>query len=57
MTKEKHIVWVGGIPNHFDKLIYAQIEQKKWINKGYDDVIIETIKKYNYENSRNLFNR
>ena len=45
MTKEKYIVWVGGIPNHFDKLIYAQIEQKKWINKGYDDVIIETIKK------------
>ena len=45
MTKEKHIVWVGGIPNYFDKLIYAQIEQKKWINKGYDDVIIETIKK------------
>jgi hypothetical protein len=32
--KEKHIVWIGGTPNYFDKLIDAQIEQKEWINKG-----------------------
>jgi hypothetical protein len=43
--KEKHIVWIGGTPNYFDKLIDAQIEQKEWINKGYDDVIIETLNK------------
>tara|TARA_R110002020_G_scaffold190784_1_gene390400 strand:+ start:590 stop:724 length:135 start_codon:yes stop_codon:yes gene_type:complete len=43
--KEKHIVWIGGVPNYFDKLIDAQIEQKEWINKGYDDVIIETLNK------------
>ncbi|QDP66351.1 MAG: hypothetical protein Unbinned6224contig1000_72 [Prokaryotic dsDNA virus sp.] len=44
MKKEtKYIVWIGGIPNYFNTLIEAQIEKSEWINKGYDDVIIETI--------------
>ena len=42
--KKKYIVWVGGIPNYFKTLNDAQIEKLKWINKGYDDLIIETIK-------------
>ena len=41
------IVWVGAIPNYFNSLINAQIEQMEWIEKGYDDIIIESIDDYN----------
>lgn len=40
---KKYIVWAGGIPNYFDKEIYAQINKLEWLYKGYDDVIIEKI--------------
>ena len=44
--ENKYIVWVGGTPNYFDKLIDAQIHKLEWLYQGYDDVIIETINKY-----------
>ena len=50
MKNNKHIVWivwVGAIPNYFNSLINAQIEQMEWIEKGYDDIIIESIDDYN----------
>jgi len=37
----KYIVWVDSIPNYFDNLLDAQIEQIHWINKGYDNILIE----------------
>ena len=37
----KYIVWVDSIPNYFDNLLDAQIEQIYWINKGYDNILIE----------------
>tara|TARA_R100001460_G_scaffold64736_1_gene105032 strand:+ start:81 stop:224 length:144 start_codon:yes stop_codon:yes gene_type:complete len=43
-NKEKYIVWIGGVPNYFDKLINAEIEKKEWEEKGYIDIVIETIK-------------
>ena len=41
--KEKYIVWIGGVPNYFDKLIDAEIEKKEWEEKGYTNIIIENI--------------
>ena len=42
-TKNKFILWVGGIPNLFETLLDAEIQQKEWINKGYnkETLIIE----------------
>lgn len=45
METNKYIVWVGGIPNYFNSLLEAQTEVLKWINKGYDDIKTERIKK------------
>ena len=43
--EKKYIVWIGGVANYFNKLIDAEIEKKEWAEKGYDDVIIETLNK------------
>lgn len=44
MQKEKIILWVGGIGNHFDNLLDAEIALMEWKQKGYEDLIIERIK-------------
>ena len=36
-----YIVWIDSIPNYFDNLLDAQIEQIYFINKGYDNILIE----------------
>ena len=45
METSKYIVWVGGTPNYFNSLLEAQDEEKKWIDKGYDDIKMEITKK------------
>ena len=52
--QSKYIVWVGGIPNHFDNLLDAQVHKKEWEDEGYDDVVIEAIFKVN-GNEHHLF--
>ncbi len=44
IKKQKYIVWVDSIPNHFNNLLDAEIEKINWINKGYKNVVIEKIK-------------
>ena len=44
MEKYKYYVWVGGVANIFDNMLDAEIDKIEWNEKGYDDVIIETIK-------------
>lgn len=40
----EYIVWIGGTPNEgFESLIDAELHAKEWIDKGYDDVVIESI--------------
>tara|TARA_B100001063_G_scaffold235553_1_gene254264 strand:- start:224 stop:355 length:132 start_codon:yes stop_codon:yes gene_type:complete len=43
MSNLKYIVWVGGVPNYFERKKHALIEMDYWLNKKYDDVIIEKI--------------
>ena len=43
----EYIVWIGGTPNKsFESLIDAELHAKEWIDKGYDDVVIESIIKH-----------
>ena len=44
MDKCKYVVWIGGVPNVFDNMLDAEIEQIEWNEKGYNDVKIEIIK-------------
>jgi len=39
--KEKYIVWVGGIDDHFKTKEEANQSAAEWKAKGYTDVIIE----------------
>lgn len=40
----EYIVWIGGVPNSgFNSLLEAELEAEEWIEKGYDDVVIESI--------------
>jgi len=39
----KYLVWIGGIYNEFTTFEEAVSEQANWLNKGYDDVVIEAI--------------
>lgn len=40
-----YIVWVGGIPDYEgDSLQEARAIYKKWVDLGYDDVILENAK-------------
>lgn len=41
MITKKFILWVGGIDNHFDNLLDAEIALMEWKQKGYTDLIIE----------------
>ena len=41
--QSKYIVWIGGIPNHFDKLLDAQVHKKECEEEGFNDVVIEVI--------------
>jgi hypothetical protein len=39
------IVWVGGVPDYEgDSLSKAREVFKKWVSRGYDDVILEEVK-------------
>lgn len=39
----KYVVWVGGIDNYYIHYNDAKTDADEWIDKGYDDVIIEEI--------------
>ncbi len=40
----EYIVWIGGVPNEgFESLIDAELHAKEWTEKGYDDVVIESL--------------
>ena len=42
--KEQYILWVGGMElGLFDDLKVAQDEADEWIERGYDDVIVEEV--------------
>lgn len=41
--KYKYIVWVGGVDDHYDNYQEAFSAAQDWVEKGYDDVIFETI--------------
>jgi len=43
--KYKYILWVGGTPDYYVNYKDALRDYDEWIEKGYDDVIIEKIKK------------
>ena len=42
--KYKWIVWVGSCDDYYVHYKDAKRDYNHWINKGYDDVIIEKIK-------------
>jgi len=52
---KKYIVWVGGIPNYFNTLLDAECEKLEWVDKGYDDIIIEIID-YEKEQQKKVLN-
>ena len=39
----KYNVWIGGVCNTFNNKKAGMREYKHWIDKGYNDVIIERI--------------
>lgn len=43
MPDYKYIVWVGGIPDYYVEYNKAKSHYNEWIDKGYDDVVIEEI--------------
>ena len=48
MSKEyeegwRYIVWVGGIDDYYKNYGRALKHYQEWIDKGYDDVVIEKI--------------
>ena len=42
--KYNYIVWVGGCDDYFVYYTDAKRDYNKWIEQGYDDVILEEIK-------------
>ncbi len=44
INKQKYIVWVDSIPNHFNNLLDAEIDQIEWNKKGYENIILEKVK-------------
>ena len=44
MSKWQYIVWVGGTDDYYVTFEDAQRAYDEWLDKGYDDVIIEKIK-------------
>ncbi len=45
MSRWNYIVWVCATPDYYVNYEDAQRAYDEWIDKGYDDVIIEEIKK------------
>jgi len=43
--KWKYIVWVGGCDDYYSNYKKAKQHYDEWINKGYNDVIIEKIER------------
>jgi len=44
MEKYKYIVWVGGVDVHLCKTYkVARNYYDEWLDKGYDDVILEVL--------------
>ena len=43
LVETKYLVWIGGTPHEFDQIHDAIIEQKEWTEKGYDDVVIQSV--------------
>ena len=41
MSKYKWIVWVGGVDDYYVHYVDAKRDYDDWIDKGYDNVIIE----------------
>ena len=39
----KYIVWVGGVDDYYTTYEKAKEHYDEWIEKGYDDVILEKI--------------
>ena len=39
----KYIIWVGGVDDHYDNYQEALYAYEDWLDKGYDDVSVETI--------------
>jgi len=44
MSRWNYIVWVGATPDYYVNYKDALRAYDEWIDKGYDDVIIEEIK-------------
>tara|TARA_R100001129_G_C5146940_1_gene197716 strand:+ start:308 stop:454 length:147 start_codon:yes stop_codon:yes gene_type:complete len=44
MNKWKYVVWVGGCDDYYVDYEQAKKHYDEWIEKGYDDVILEEIK-------------
>ena len=45
MQEYKYIVWVGGVDDYYTNYNDAKRDADEWKADGYDDVIIEKIKK------------
>ena len=44
MEPWKYIVWVGGVDDWYTTYERAKEHYDEWINQGYDQVVIETVK-------------
>jgi|TARA_R100000781_G_scaffold23241_1_gene17171 hypothetical protein len=51
--KWKYIVWVGGCDDYYSNYKKAKQHYDEWINKGYNDVIIEKIEEMGNETIHN----
>lgn len=40
----RYIVWVGGVDDYYKDYDRALEHYQEWIDKGYDNVVIEKIK-------------
>lgn len=45
--KYKYVVWVGGVDDYYTTYERAKEHYDEWVAKGYDDVIIQEIGKWN----------
>jgi len=41
--KYRYIVWVGGVDDYYVNYNEAKKDYDKWIDQGYDEVVIEEI--------------
>ena len=39
----RYIVWVGGVDDYYKDYAVALEHYQEWIDKGYEDVVIEKI--------------